>query len=188
VSCNGLLEIGVTENGFAAIEHLYHLQHRRKMTPLTVWIDQVCINQKDDGEKYGGMGARGQLDLMAEIFSLAETTYFWLGVGTPATDKAMACRSQGCLPPSIELGDLGCGLSFFCQTRVYFDFYEEGLRDGLADVKGRGWVHRLWTLQDCVLAQRAEVVCGDATIPWLAIVQAAQFYDVACTEKVDPPV
>lgn len=190
VSCNGLLEVGVTENGFAAIEHLYHLQHRRRMGPLTIWIDQVCINQKDDREKFGGgdeadgVMARGQLDLMAEIYSSAETAYFWLGVGTPATDKVMDYLSRSCLPPSLGLGDIGCGLIGVWQSHI---FYGEGIRDGLADVIGRGWVRRLWTLQECVLARHAEVVCGDATAPWLAIVQTAQYYDVARAPQIIQP-
>lgn len=181
VLCNGMLEVGVTVNAFEAIAHLYQLAQRGGKLPLTIWIDQICINQKDDEEKYGengGLGRTvkyGQLDLMAEIFSLAETTYLWLGLGTLETDKAMSYLARGWLPPRSGLGSFGGGLALVWRMHL---FHFRGVERGLADLVGRDWIHRLWTLQECILARRPVVICGDKTVPWLAFVYATQFYDV----------
>lgn len=45
----------------------------------TLWIDAVCINQADDGEK------RTQVPLMHRIYGEAEETLIWLG---PAADQS----------------------------------------------------------------------------------------------------
>ncbi|KAK9792919.1 putative Heterokaryon incompatibility domain-containing protein [Seiridium cardinale] len=72
-------------------EALWHLQHdpsgkdpgRNKDGSLTLWIDSICINQKDEEEKLH------QVPLMREIYTMAASVCIWLGCGSDVTDEAM---------------------------------------------------------------------------------------------------
>lgn len=44
---------------------------------LTIWVDAICINQKDEREK------EGQLPLMGEIYTWASKVWIWLGPTCP---------------------------------------------------------------------------------------------------------
>lgn len=77
VSC-GSSSIEVTTNCHSA---LYHL--RKLFNPLTIWVDSICINQKDEEEKMS------QIPLMGDIYPMAESVYIWLGEGSPDSDQAM---------------------------------------------------------------------------------------------------
>jgi hypothetical protein len=65
-----------------AINALRNLRDSVDWKPL--WIDAVCINQDDQAER------ASQILLMSDIYSLAESTYVWLGTWTPAVSSAMA--------------------------------------------------------------------------------------------------
>lgn len=56
------------------------LHLRKSLGSFTIWIDAICINQKDEVEK------TQQLQFMHRIYTLAHTTYVWLGTGTEETD------------------------------------------------------------------------------------------------------
>ncbi|KAF2110307.1 heterokaryon incompatibility protein-domain-containing protein, partial [Lophiotrema nucula] len=58
----------VTRNSFAALKHL-----RERDRARTLWMDALCINQADTGE-------RGhQVSLMRSIFQASGRTVVWLG-------------------------------------------------------------------------------------------------------------
>lgn len=82
ISCNGY-RIPITKNCRDALRHLQAL-----FGPLTVWIDAICINQRDIREK------SQQIELMGEIFMWAKTVYIWFGAGSPETDAAMEYLSS----------------------------------------------------------------------------------------------
>ncbi|KAI1567340.1 endo-polygalacturonase precursor [Pyrenophora tritici-repentis] len=58
----------VTPNLHAALLHLRDTSFAR-----ILWIDALCINQKDDDEK------SGQIQLMAQIYAVAKEVVVWLG-------------------------------------------------------------------------------------------------------------
>lgn len=58
----------VTDNLYYALRRL---RHRRKMVVL--WIDALCINQDDIGER------SQQVGLMTEIYSKADHVWVWIG-------------------------------------------------------------------------------------------------------------
>ena len=51
--------------------------------PARIWIDCICINQKDEAEK------SGQIPLMPYIYGRAFTTLIWLGMPTEESKQAM---------------------------------------------------------------------------------------------------
>ncbi|OTA83788.1 hypothetical protein M434DRAFT_61644, partial [Hypoxylon sp. CO27-5] len=54
---------------------------------VPLWIDAICINQKDEVEK------TGQILLMGNIYKKASSVCIWLGRGDRQTDDAMAYLS-----------------------------------------------------------------------------------------------
>lgn len=62
-----------------------------------LWADSICINQKDVEEK------TRQVNMMGEIYSLADTIFLWLGLGSESTDAAMNFISHFS-PRAIETG------------------------------------------------------------------------------------
>jgi hypothetical protein len=60
----------VTKNCLEALQHL-----RLKRKPRTLWVDSICINQKDDDEK------AHQVAMMRDVYLLAKTTIAWFGRG-----------------------------------------------------------------------------------------------------------
>jgi hypothetical protein len=68
----------VTQNLHAALRHLRNRSFQR-----ILWIDAICINQKDDNEK------EIQIRFMAEIYGQADRVIIWLGVCKDNSDKAL---------------------------------------------------------------------------------------------------
>src|SRR5436305_4814257 len=57
------------------------LRHRHETDTLTLWIDQVCINQKDTAEK------AKQVVLMGDVYSNANKVVVWLGQAANGSDE-----------------------------------------------------------------------------------------------------
>lgn len=64
----GVGKLAVTENLHTALLHL-----RDYEIPRTIWVDAVCINQADKGEK------GRQIQFMAAIYAKASRVIVWLG-------------------------------------------------------------------------------------------------------------
>jgi Heterokaryon incompatibility protein (HET) len=70
----------VTKNCHNALRHL-----RDQFGLRTVWVDAVCINERNDDEK------SGQIRLMTSIYGKARKVYIWLGEHSEdsAADRAL---------------------------------------------------------------------------------------------------
>jgi hypothetical protein len=74
ITCNGE-EFHVTENLDSALRHL-----RNEDSERILWIDAICINQKNDSE-------RGyQVSLMKDIYRMASAVVIWLGEADANSD------------------------------------------------------------------------------------------------------
>lgn len=83
ITCNGY-DIRITDSCFEALSSL-----RNTLGNFTIWVDAVCINQRDDDEK------AAQIALMEQIYTFAEAVYIWLGPSTATTKKAFECIRLG---------------------------------------------------------------------------------------------
>ncbi len=84
---------------FSLNEALQHIRHPSDR--LTLWIDQICINQEDDTEK--GL----QVAAMGRIYSQAERVLIWLGPGTPESDHFIDKMTRaGLLAKEVGLSSL----------------------------------------------------------------------------------
>lgn len=157
--CNGqLLEIGA--NLHEAIRTLYS---RPVLLVRPIWIDAVCINQRDDDEK------GHQVRRMADIYKRAHRVVVWLGPSENSSDIAMdamegLATALPLVPHSLGHSELSkCGLP---------DTHDPLWR-ALGHLVRREWFGRLWTFQEVVLATDILMVCGQKTIDWKSLAGVA---------------
>ncbi|KAF2725362.1 HET-domain-containing protein [Polychaeton citri CBS 116435] len=135
-----------------------------------VWVDSLCIDQSDHGEK-----AR-QVRLMGSIFRKADLVISSLGDGVDFGKAAKSLRDQrqeneevaampkvtGMLPKRAN-GLLLANASFMGQLAKtsYFD--------------------RMWVVQELVLARDVQLLCGRQTLSWDDLVETLNCWDPAYT-------
>lgn len=78
------IEIQVTLNLEAALRHIRH-----PLETVILWVDALCINQRDISEK------NYQVRMMGEIFSGAQLVIAWLGIASDDSDFAMEVIGKG---------------------------------------------------------------------------------------------
>ncbi|KAI8626185.1 ankyrin repeat-containing domain protein [Xylariaceae sp. FL1651] len=150
--------------GTAALENI-----RSETSPKTLWVDAICINQRDTQER------NAQVALMTEIFRKAKTVLLWIGDETKDTGYAFSYlprfatvyRRMRKDPNDIriemrELDELEGG-----QNLKEIVMGKESLVKGLKDLSFRTYFTRAWIYQEIILAgSRGLVVCGNYTCPW----------------------
>lgn len=117
-----------------------------------VWIDALCINQKDLEEK------GGQVNFMGEIYRQAKAIVIWVG-------------------PPANLNDNMT--QFFERLVKYANNPDDGRQsveraatwDQLRAFLGRSWFTRRWTIQEAVLARQATILCGKHMINFMVFVR-----------------
>lgn len=165
IHCNDHLhEARLGPNCWSALWHLCKIN--RPLT-LTIWVDSICIDQKNDKEK------KQQISRMSSIYKSAQTTYFWLGEATKNTNEAMDFLSRD----RITTNTCGVGNIFLIvleilKYRITLRRYPH--RSGLREIFDRQWIKRLWTLQECLLSRKGVIVCGEKSVPWAGFVCALE--------------
>ncbi len=99
----GEYDMPVTKNLYAALSHLRNFSIER-----VLWVDAICINQKNNEEK------GQQIQLMAKIYSQANRVLVWLGEAADNSGQALEkIRAAGGKAPdflnnkTIQLAVLG---------------------------------------------------------------------------------
>ncbi|EGO55055.1 hypothetical protein NEUTE1DRAFT_130947 [Neurospora tetrasperma FGSC 2508] len=76
--------IRITTSLDTCLRHLRAIHHRDHPSAiLTLWIDQLCIDQSDSDEK------AVQVGLMSQIYSRAKQVLIWLGPAADGSDEVM---------------------------------------------------------------------------------------------------
>ncbi|KAK0512097.1 hypothetical protein JMJ35_005225 [Cladonia borealis] len=122
-----------------------------------IWIDQMCINQLDELEK------AVQVKMMRDIYVSAQKVLVWLGPSTEGSNLAMDSIAPldeliGVLPLDILAHD-------DINSRL-LPGQDDPVWPALVDFYARPWYHRLWVLQEAILAKDLEVLCGNRSMPW----------------------
>lgn len=156
---NGALPI--TANLAEALRYLRH-----STTTRLLWIDAICINQKDLNER------SSQVRLMAEIYSNARRVVLWVGPESEDSDIAMEYISM--IASRVEV--------HWQTTKLYPVTDESHWADHnvplpLSDTEytalfrfySRSWFERLWVWQEVHLAADAVLLCGSRSLHWKAV-------------------
>lgn len=137
-SNGGLHPIGITTNLSKMLQNMRHPLHTRRL-----WVDALCINQKDDVEK------SHQIPLMFQIYQQASRVVIWLG-------------------DSIEDQKRMRLLSIFARRRVQRDGpvstmsrdYLQAVQEAIYRLTEIPWFSRLWVVQEAVINTDVMMYCG----------------------------
>jgi hypothetical protein len=121
---------------------------------LWVWIDSVCINQKDITER------NDQVQLMGRIYRECKRTVVWLGNGTRDTDQAMEFLHT-LSNHENRLRKLAVPSDFRDLPPELRDSRKWKLLEGLLQAP---WWRRVWTIQEFILAPLLVLFCGSRSI------------------------
>lgn len=162
---------------------------------IVIWIDAICINQKDDEEK------GWQVAMMGDIYRKASKVFAWLGPSADNSDSviehlnvvgamAEACdlrnRSGSCARvwrAMMEAPPLTGDPNEFVFDGTQLPVSTYALQTLLHSISGyqpreyllptedlcrlhqRAWWSRVWVLQEISLPKHAQFVCGTKRIP-----------------------
>ena len=136
---------------------------------MPIWVDAVCINQRDELEK------AVQVSMMGSLYSRAKEVIVWLGAASDDSDSAMKQLNAWSLNETFLTAE-----SIFKLYRNPRDSFKAGLKpiddpiyNALESLFCRSWFARLWVFQEVVLAQRCRLFCGSAEIKLLQLVLVA---------------
>lgn len=131
---SGYYCLKVTANVDSLVRHL-----RRAHKAVHLWIDAVCLNQKDEEEKVQ------QIPKMGDIYSAAKKVHIWLG-----SDNIDDARRAFSIMWQIEL------------RKEWDPSQDEVLL--LTKFFSRTWFARRWIIQEAVLAREARLHCGSYSL------------------------
>ncbi|KAK8051767.1 heterokaryon incompatibility protein [Apiospora rasikravindrae] len=169
------LPFDVGPNLYLALEQLRRSQRIRQ--GFKVWIDAICINQQDIGERSHQVGR------MRDIYASAWQVVSWLGGTQDDSDLAIdALRYMARLPTEPSEIEGMYRVKRGMDVRPLFitwDSYESPFRNEVFKaVLGfftRPYWRRMWILQEIAMAQpEAPVLCGGKCLSWAEIRDAAR--------------
>lgn len=173
----------ITQNLYEALQQL-----RQNGIKSWLWIDAICIRQSNHVEK------AWQIMQMPETFGRAKVVYMWLGAASVETNltmdfisrvgpKARACDA-GAFSLDLKKEELITSYikrqSSFPEAdgadsklgRFFYDLLSEAalqtqspLTTGIRDILQRDYWHRIWIIQEVVLAKDPIVVIGEKCVP-----------------------
>lgn len=138
-----------------------------------IWIDSICINQKDNTEK------NAQVLVMADIYQLAKAVLVWIGGADEFSDDAFSALKQLSGMPSnahkfITAEDwLNQKDAFRSKLGIQPPSLDQWL--SLIAFFNRQFFKRAWVVQEIVLSKRAEILCGSSAIPFNQISTLVSF-------------
>ncbi|KAF2964103.1 hypothetical protein GQX73_g9476 [Xylaria multiplex] len=159
VQCDGI-PITISANLAAALQIF-----RRERSSRMLWVDAICINQKDVGEK------EHQVPLMGQIYSKAVAVQVWLGNDTPKGTCAEAFTILRNLKNMCVKFGWDIDFAYLVRHRALQDY---GLPDVVEDSWGcirylveMPWFTRTWIIQEVTLSRQAYLQCGNSSLPWI---------------------
>ena len=145
------------------------------------WMDQICINQKDDAEK------SLQVQMMGDIFRRASRTVIWLGPEDDATTAAFSLLHEiEAALPSADPGPVRLELMNSTHDHireVIKNWYGTDILPptshpgwpAIVRLLRRQWFSRLWTFQEAVLSSSNQplVHSGSHQAPLIVLIRVA---------------
>lgn len=163
----------VTANLFLSLENLRELYMSATSTALILWIDAICINQKNPNEKGSQVGQ------MHHIYKHAREVVIWLGAPSGGTDLAFELMDEFQLhldakelepeqDPWEKIDSLREPLVL--ETMNYLIRYDQiAAWIALHRLLSCLWWSRAWTLQELLMSKEATFICGKKLAVWSVI-------------------
>lgn len=167
-------EILISKNLYIALQHV-----RPAEKTLTLWIDALCINQRDDAER------SAQVQKMQKIYGRASEVLIWLGPEADGSASAIKLASKIAAywsEQKLDINDVEhefrsksradlSSLLNQCQFKV-----DPAPVAAFNSLLSRDWWERVWVIQEASAPVNARTVqCGDSAIDWWGFITAAKF-------------
>lgn len=137
------------------VQALTALRQRRRVRVL--WVDAICINQKEPTEK------NHQVPMMSSIYGGAKKVCIWLGEDDVDSRIAIDFIKQEVLKLQ--------GFDELCESQEATAKWR-----AMLNLMKRSWFSRRWVVQEIALANDAELHCGTKTISWKDFADAVQLF------------
>jgi Heterokaryon incompatibility protein (HET) len=157
--------LAVTQNLAEALRYL-----RYGKTLRILWVDAICINQKDLSER------SKQVKRMNDIYLKARRVVVWLG--PEADDSTLVLELMAKLSSEVSVDRRVNKILPISGNRTE-DYWADPREDqpfedvhlsSILKLLARPWFERLWVLQEVYLGKdNAIVMCGNQTIPWMSL-------------------
>lgn len=134
---------------------LRHLRPRNPSESRTMWVDAICLNQKDTVEK------SLHIPRMREIYRLAYRTIVWLGPQCDVTGLAfetaehIASQVEVGVDPSSELFPSPSAVEKWYGFETGLPSIPAEAWEALARLLSLSWFRRLWVVQEVKLNKHA---------------------------------
>lgn len=135
---------------------LRHL--RSENETVTVWVDQLCIDQTSKSDK------ESQVKLMNSVYTRARNTIIWLGKEAGG-EAFKALRKLARDTAGIQLEMTGERLDALRRPSGIWADYAQGMKD-LRALLLQPWFQRTWVIQEAVLSLDVYFMAGYDTISW----------------------
>ncbi|KAH8771517.1 heterokaryon incompatibility protein-domain-containing protein, partial [Hyaloscypha finlandica] len=137
------------------------------LPPTELWIDAICIDQRDIDEK------STQVSMMGRIYSQTQKVIIWLGPEDNFTRPALQIifkmqeieqlQARACRLMTDEDGCKALGLPPITSS-IWWSVFA---------FLHRSWFRRVWVMQELAFAPQIQMQCGLLTFPWAALSKAA---------------
>ncbi|KHN96000.1 Heterokaryon incompatibility [Metarhizium album ARSEF 1941] len=136
-------------------ERVYEIVHDRASFLMTrhIWIDSICINQQDNGEK------SAQVQLMRKIYGSSYHTVIWLGHEPDANDAIWFLSHLRRRMDSEET------VKRQTMSLMELNIESPGWR-ALARLVGHGYWTRCWVIQEIAVSKKVIISYGGELITW----------------------
>lgn len=162
----------ITANLAAALRHFRSLKTRELM-----WIDAICINQKDDDER------SAQVSFMGDIYRRASVVNVWLGDAVPGSDRAMTflqalsnrVKNDKHMKTVREEPSLfSAGWKRIPTGRWVMEELTANrhIWEDISSLFAREYWGRVWVMQELSLANMITLICGEFRIRDFALHKA----------------
>ena len=137
--------------------HLALLAIRDKQFPRCLWVDALCINQRNVLER------GGQVSIMSKIFRHATKVLVWLGEAADDSDLLFELMAQ----VEGRLDRLDSLITVWAQAGIDISrFTKQKLQSAFLAISRRPYWTRLWIIQDMLSASSIDLLCGSKSLPW----------------------
>lgn len=160
ITCGRSSYILVTDSVLSMLKFWHATRDEHGAPPI--WIDAVCINQSDTGEK------SIQVQLMSRIYSQARQVWISLGDGNELLEQVVE--------HAAAIRDLIHVIHVMVQTRTPFDLslIPGPQWVGLGDLFMAPWFNRVWTMQEAILASDLRLRVGTKSCDFGIISEVAE--------------
>ncbi|KAH8745623.1 heterokaryon incompatibility protein-domain-containing protein [Hyaloscypha finlandica] len=148
----GIAKMRVSKDMIWALKHL-----RRPYEDRILWIDAICINQKDNIER------NHQVENMAVLYDQAFNVCVWLGRDNKESKVAIEFVKNEIMEFQ-NFDDL-------CEKKENTNKWK-----ALLSLMQRPWFSRRWVVQEIALARKATIHCGNDTLDWKHFAIAVELF------------